>query len=134
MTLISSEVREQVRKRASDRCEYCHKPNLTSFQGFHVDHIRPLKHHGPSDLDNLAWACFECNVAKGPDIAAYDPDNDQITPLYNPRKQIWDEHFRLDEAVLVGQTPTGRATISLLQMNDLAQIEVRQELIDLGLW
>jgi hypothetical protein len=134
MSLLSTEVRKQVRDRAQNRCEYCGKPNRTSFQGYHVDHIRSLKQGGSSEVDNLAWACFECNIAKGTDIAAYDPVTDQITPLFNPRKQRWSDHFQLEGAVIVGKTPAGRTTVKLLQMNDPAQVEVRQELLDLNLW
>jgi hypothetical protein len=82
----------------------------------------------------LAWACFQCNVAKGSDVASYDAQTDELTPLYNPRTQEWDDHFELDGAEIVGKTPVGRVTVRLLQMNHPERIEIRYWLIEAGLW
>lgn len=131
---VSLAIRRMVQTNAKHRCEYCRKPEKVSVYSFHVDHIRPLIHGGNSDLENLAWACFECNVTKGSNIASYDELNDTLTPLYNPRKQIWDEHFKLDGAIILGITPEGRVTVRLLQMNDPAQLEIRENLLAAGQW
>ena len=85
-------------------------------------------------MNNLAWSCFLCNVAKGSDIAAFDEDTGNLVPLYNPRTQIWDEHFEVDGAQIVGKTPAGRATVRLLRMNRPEQVETRRSLIKAGLW
>ncbi len=100
----------------------------------HVDHIIATKHNGSSELNNLAWACFECNVSKGTNIAAYDPKLGILAPLYNPRTQKWDDHFMLRGALIVGKTPIGRTTITILNMNSSAQINARQALINSGDW
>lgn len=81
MSRIPDHQREQIRQRAAGRCEYCRKPDLVSTYGYHVDHIVPIAHGGNSDLTNLAWACFECNVSKGRDVASYDPETQVLTPL-----------------------------------------------------
>jgi hypothetical protein len=49
--------------------------------------------------------------------------------LFNPRQQVWEDHFRFDggTAELVGLTPNGRATIACLQMNRPAQSEARRQ-------
>jgi hypothetical protein len=46
----------------------------------------------------------------------------------------WTRHFRWDGPFLVGRTRVGRATIAVLQMNHEERIEVRQTLIDEGLF
>ncbi|MCB9457896.1 MAG: HNH endonuclease, partial [Anaerolineaceae bacterium] len=66
---VPQSVRDMVRQRAEDQCEYCYLPDAFGYYSHQVDHILPVKHQGSSDLDNLAWACFECNNAKGSDIA-----------------------------------------------------------------
>ena len=134
MSGVSPAVREQVRQRAGARCEYCRKPENAGMYPFHVEHIIALKHGGSSDLDNLAWSCFLCNVAKGSDVAAYDEDTGNLTPLYNPRTQTWDQHFEMDGSEIVGKTPVGRVTVRLLRMNRPEQVETRRPLIEVGLW
>lgn len=134
MTKLPKSLRKQVQSRAKGRCEYCLKPDQYTGQSFHVDHILSRKHKGTNALDNLAWACFQCNTSKGSDIAAIDAQNNSLTPLYNPRTQIWQEHFELREAEIIGITPIGRVTIDLLQINHPDQIETRRILIEHQLW
>ncbi len=120
---ISSSVREAVRNRAENRCEYCRKPEGSSKFSHQVDHIIPRKHEGPSTLENLAWACFQCNIAKGSDVAVYDLETGDLTHLFNPRTQQWNDHFELDGVLIVGKTPTGRVTVLALNMKHPSQIE-----------
>lgn len=134
MTRVPPELREQVRNRANGRCEYCHLPEYFSTNAFHADHVISIKQGGPTSLDNLAYACPQCNQFKGSDIAAYDDITQTIVPLYNPRTQTWFEHFEMQGAVVVGKTIVGRATVRLLQINHPDQIESRQNLLDNGLW
>ncbi|MCK6627007.1 MAG: HNH endonuclease [Anaerolineae bacterium] len=127
---ISANLRRLVTKRARERCEYCliHQDD-TSFS-HQVDHIMPLKHQGQTVSHNLALACLECNRYKGSDIAAIDPISGEITPLFNPRVQAWAEHFMLqDNARITGLTPTGRATVVLLRLNDPKRVIQRQILV-----
>ena len=51
-------LRQLVRQRAADRCEYCHLPAEYTDAPFQVDHIIAEKHHGPTIEENLAWSCF----------------------------------------------------------------------------
>jgi hypothetical protein len=134
MTSTAATVREQVRQRADARCEYCRKPEAVSTYPHHVEHIIARKHGGSSDLENLAWACFQCNVSKGSDIASYDIETRELTPFFNPRQQDWYDHFDLVEAEIIGKTPVGRVTVRLLQMNHPEEIEVRRQLILAGWW
>ncbi len=64
---------------------------------------------GPSNTVALtrwktpAFACAHCNGAKGPNAAGFDSETDELVRLFNPRKDVWHEHFVWDGAVLVGR-------------------------------
>ena len=134
MTYVPDAIRNLVRQRAKHRCEYCGLPEAYSFYSHQIDHILPIKHRGNSDLINLALACFDCNNAKSSDVASYDEDTHELTPLYNPRNQIWSEHFVIENGVIKGKTAIGRVTVFTLNMNRIEQIETRKDLMEAGLW
>lgn len=113
-----------VRSRARNRCEYCHYP----LPPFHFEHIIARKHRGATTEDNLAYSCMNCNFYKGPNIAGIDPQTNQIVPLFHPRRQRWTDHFRWRGQILIGVTPTGRATIAVLEINHPLRIEAREDL------
>ncbi len=83
-----------VRQRAGNRCEYCHLPQDFSDLRFHVEHIVPRQHRGADNLDNLALACPECNLHKGTNLTGIDPDTNQVTPLFHPRRDKWEITLR----------------------------------------
>jgi 5-methylcytosine-specific restriction endonuclease McrA len=128
-------LRKLVRDRAAQRCEYCrfHEYDLP-FWPFHLDHIVPQQHSGTANPDNLAWACQRCNLCKGTNLTGIDPDSTQVVPLFHPRGDCWEEHFTLLENRIMGRTPTGRATVWLLQMNRDERLELRAELMASGRW
>jgi len=133
MSRLPGKPRQQVRQRAGGRCEYCGKSELFSPYAHHVDHILPVKKHGGSDeLVNLAWACFDCNTNKSGSISGYDEG--LLIPLFNPRTQVWQDHFDWNGAILVGTTPVGRVTIRVMGINDPDRIETRRELMEAGNW
>jgi 5-methylcytosine-specific restriction endonuclease McrA len=82
----------------------------------HVDHIHPK---GGNSLDNLALACASCNLSKGVAVSAQDPETDATVALFNPRHQLWYEHFEWHDsgAIINGKTAIGRATVVRLKMN-----------------
>lgn len=122
-------VRQLVRERAGNRCEYCRLPQqIGATVRFHIEHIRPCQHGGNDDPANLALACPTCNWNKGPNMSAVDPKTDILSPLFNPRSDRWREHFALVGLEIVGLTNVGRATLRLLRMNDPEYVEVRREL------
>src|SRR4051794_25126923 len=65
---------------------------------------------------------------------ALDPVSRQIVPLFNPRVDRWDDHFRwsADWLVIHGRTPAGRATVRLLRMNRRGAARLRAGFIHLG--
>jgi hypothetical protein len=126
--------RQQVRERAQDRCEYCQVKQEFSSLPHELDHIRARKHHGPTTLANLCFACAQCNGAKSSDAAGYDPQTDELVPLFNPRKDRGDDHFTWRGPTLLGKTKIGRATIDVLQINEVERVEFRRMLIELGVF
>jgi hypothetical protein len=130
---MTSSLRDQVCDRAGDRCEYCRLPQACTILPHEVDHIRSQKHRGPTTLDNLCWACAQCNGFKGSDVSSYDPLTDQLVTLFNPRTDEWIKHFEWQGPMLVGKTKVGRATIELLQINLPERVEHRRLLLQSGM-
>jgi 5-methylcytosine-specific restriction endonuclease McrA len=66
--------RELVRRRAKQCCEYCglHEDDDPLF-AFHVEHIIPRQHGGGHSPTNLAYACHQDNLRKGPNLTGIDP-------------------------------------------------------------
>jgi hypothetical protein len=118
--------REIVALRAGRACEYCRIREADDAYSFHVEHIIALKHGGSSQIDNLAFACQHCNLHKGPNLSGIDPISGEVVTLYHPRRDSWGAHFAFDEFRLVGLTPTGRATVRVLAMNDGDRVQLRQ--------
>jgi hypothetical protein len=125
--------RERVRQRAEGRCEYCRMADAYSVLPHGIDHIKPLKHHGPTTLANLCWACALCNACKSSNVAGYDPTTRKLSRLFNPRTDEWGEHFRWGGPKLEGMSAIGRATIEVLRINDGARVEHRRLLLREGL-
>lgn len=123
-----------VRERAGRCCEYCRFPEWGTRLPFHLDHILARQHGGETTLENLAFACSHCNRYKGPNVAGVDPQSRCIVQVFDPRQQIWDEHFRWQGPRLAGKTPIGRATIQLLRINREIAVQTRELLMREGLF
>ncbi len=122
---MESALRQLVRRRAGDRCEYCGLPQTSEPLTFHVEHVIARQHGGGDTEDNLALACHHCNRHKGPNLTGLDPESGTVTRLFNPRTDDWKEHFLNKEGELFGQTAIGRATVVLLKMNEHGRLELR---------
>ncbi len=133
---MSKVLYDLVWRKADSTCEYCQMPQRYDALTFEVDHIFSQKVGGLTQLDNLALACFSCNKRKGPNIAGLDPggQSDEIVPLFHPRQQAWNDHFKWDGAVLKGLTSTGRVTIEMLGINLPSRVSLREALIIEGVF
>ncbi len=120
------EIVRLVEMRAGGRCEYCRMHQALQGATFHVEHILPSSRGGSSNPDNLAWSCPGCNLRKADRTQAPDPSSGTVVSLFNPRTERWSEHFRFEGYGLVGQTPVGRATVLLLDLNHSRRILIRQ--------
>ena len=67
-----------VRSRAHGLCEYCHLPQQFSELRFHVEHIIPRQHGGTDDAENLALACPDCNLVKGPNLTGIESGTQRV--------------------------------------------------------
>ena len=120
-------LKELVRRRAGNACEYCRLPqDATPLISFHIEHIVSRQHGGSDEPGMLALACDRCNAYKGPNLTSIDPDSNAIVPLFNPRQDIWGDHFAVRAGRITGLTPKGRATVRLLNMNALRRVELRE--------
>jgi len=126
---MTKDLDQQVRDRARHRCEYCLLPQDVHPWKFEIDHIIAEQHGGRSESDNLALCCPRCNRHKGTNIASIDPQLSALVRLFNPRTDVWREHFELDSGAIVGKSGIGRATASLLQFNEPLRLSARTALI-----
>lgn len=132
---MEESLRAVVRARARHRCEYCLLPQrYAEVVRFHIEHIRARQHGGDDDPANLALACPHCNRFKGPNLTSIDPVTQTMVPLFHPRVHVWSDHFVLEDVMIVGVTPIGRATVRLLRMNTDGRRKVRAMLLARGEW
>ncbi len=131
---IERRLREAVRQRADSRCEYCQFPEAFAELRFQIDHIVPQQHGGATEAGNLAFACLRCNKHKGPNLSGIDPESGGVVRLFNPRSDVWREHFAGKGAKLVGLTAIGRATVNVLQINRADAVLVREALMAEGVY
>ncbi|GAB4053856.1 HNH endonuclease [Spirosoma litoris] len=125
---VSATVRKRVAQQASYTCEYCLAQDEGSFIGFEVDHIISRKHNGSNVESNLAYACPDCNRNKGTDIASINWNTQEIVRFFNPRTDIWAEHFRLSSGFIEPLTVIGKVTVDIFKFND------KVRLLDRGLF
>lgn len=123
-----------VEQRAGGRCEYCRMHQSLQGASFHVEHATPRSKGGSDGLDNLAWACPSCNLRKSDRTAAVDPDVGITAPLFNPRRDRWDQHFTWLEYQVFGVTSIGRATVTALEFNAPRRLLIRQVELAFGLF
>jgi len=129
----NQDVRDVVRLRALDACEYCLMPTSGQFE---VDHIVPqarwadyqanayaalrrrdrLNLTTPHHIANYAWACVFCNSAKG---GRRRPSG--AGRLFDPRYDNWPDHFEFlsstSYAAIAGLTMIGAETVTALKFN-----------------
>jgi len=124
---IQKEIRNRVFERAAFRCEYCFSLDLYSSSTFAIEHIIPLSKSGTNDLENFALSCHGCNKHKYNKMFGPDPETTLLVPLYNPRKDKWNSHFKWNEdySVIIGLTSIGRATVETLLLNRFRLINQR---------
>jgi 5-methylcytosine-specific restriction endonuclease McrA len=131
---VPAKLKRAVTARAQGCCEYCRSQVRFAIQSFSIDHIIPLDAGGKTVSDNLALACEGCNAPKHAKSQGHDSVTDRPVPLFNPRRQKWHDHFtwNLDFTLIIGLTPTGRATVETLQLNREGVMNLRRALYIIG--
>lgn len=131
---VTAKLRKSVAERSQGYCPDCYCPDCFSPQPFSVDYIFPKSLGGETILENLALICQGCNNHKYDKVEAIDQELKQYASLYHPRKQLWIDHFVWSAyfRLVIGITPTGRATIEALKLNRDRVLNLRRVLSAMG--
>lgn len=131
---IPASLRRSVAVEAGYRCGYCLTSERLTGIPLTIDHIIPAGAGGGEEERNLWLACRPCNEFKGTRTAARDPESGKTVPLFNPRAQLWGEHFVWNDVgtFISGITPVGRATVAALRMNHDLVLRARQLWVKAG--
>ena len=132
LSKIAVRLKSLVIVHAARRCEYCGLSQDGQEATFHIDHIYPFAAGDETTESNLALACVSCSLHKSARLTGTDIETGNMEPLYHPRNDSWHEHFRWNNEELIGNTPTGRATIEALKMNRQLILSIRIEEIFRG--
>jgi hypothetical protein len=126
-TYIPVAVRRAVAVAAQHRCGYCLTQTLITGVAMQIDHIIPESRGGSSAESNLWLACATCNLCKDAKITGVDPQTGDEARLFHPRQHSWQAHFTwsTDGLRIIGLTPTGRATVNTLDMNNAQIVKSR---------
>jgi hypothetical protein len=131
-TDISGQLRAEVARRANHCCEYCRIREDDGGFPHQVDHIVSRKHGGTSTVDNLALACVVCNRNKGSDVASIHPGTREVVRLFHPRRDRWNDHFRIQGEYIEPPTDEGLVTVQLLRLNIAERLTERRLLQAIG--
>ena len=125
---VTVSLRHRIRETARDRCGYCLSSQRYVMGKLEVEHIIPRVRGGSDDESNLWLSCSLCNRYKGSQTTGVDPLDGVQVELFNPRTQVWREHFRWspEGTLILGVTPVGRATVEALRLNNELAVEVRR--------
>lgn len=132
MPAIPVSLRRLVIQRANNRCEYCGISQDGQVATFHVDHIVPAMANGKTISENLALACVSCSLRKGARQQIKDLETGEAISFFNPRQQLWKEHFAWDGVQVIGLSALGRATVQSLDLNRPTMLAIRSEEALLG--
>lgn len=118
-TTIPTRLRKLIRLQGQNRCGYCRSAETVTGISLEIEHLIPEAAGGSSDEKNLWLACVACNKIKSDQTHGRDPITGRRLRLFNPRTQIWKEHFTWssDGTEIIGKTPCGRATLNSLRLN-----------------
>ena len=131
---ISERLKKLVAESVENLCEYCLIGEGDTFLGCQYEHIISVKHGGPTTAENLAYACAFCNRQKGSDIGSIVWETGEFVRFFNPRTDLWHEHFRLEGAQIAPLTAIGEVTARILGFNSADSIQERQSLIEQELY
>lgn len=133
-THIPRALRDKVAAQAHHRCGYCLTAEAVVGAPMEIDHLIPESLGGLTEEDNLWLACSLCNDSKSNRIAAFDPITGEVIRLFNPRQQIWKDHFCWNNTgdLIVGLTPVGRGTVAALNLNRPLLVLARQSWVSVG--
>ena len=130
----NSKLNQKIIEAAGNRCGYYLSHQRYTMSKLEIEHIIPKSNGGTSVEENLWLSCGLCNRYKATQTEGFDENTQSFVSLFNPRRQIWTEHFSwsVDGAFIIGVTSTGRATVNALKLNNEIAVEVRRNWILAG--
>lgn len=133
---VPAALRERVARQAGYRCGYCLSSQELLGMRMTIEHLVPSAAGGKTAEENLWLSCIRCNLFKGAQTHAKDPESRISVALFDPRRDVWSEHFTWDERgiEIVGTTPRGRATCAALRLNNPEIIVARSLWAAAGWW
>ena len=134
MSELPEAIRQRVRQRAGNRCEYCLSHQDYVMGILQIDHVIPRAKGGSDVEDNLCLACELCNQYKWTKTEGLDPQSGETVALFHPRQQKWHKHFTWGEdgTEIIGLTACGRATVVAFKLNNSIAVTVRQNWVRAG--
>lgn len=131
---VPADLRHRVSVQARFRCGYCLSQEKITGAAMEIEHLFPRARGGLTLEENLWLACSFCNEYKGDRVTWLDPENGRSVRLFNPRFQVWAEHFEWDETstMVLGTTAIGRATVEALKLNRPLLVRARKFWVDAG--
>jgi hypothetical protein len=81
-----------------------------------------------------AWPNRARNNYKGTDLGTVLDDEAVVVRLFNPRRQDWFDHFEVIKGAIYPKTLTGKATVKLLEFNEISRILERLDLVAAGIF
>ena len=133
-THIPKALRDRIAAQSKHRCGHCLSAESIVGMLMESDHLLPEGLGGLTVEENLWLACSSCNNHKGDRIAGFDAVTNESVPLFNPRTQVWADHFRWtpEGDSVVGVSPCGRATEATLNLNRPAIVVARRAWVSVG--
>lgn len=134
MSKISKSLEKEIRSESNHRCGYCLGEQKYIFAWLEIEHLIPRAKGGSSQKENLWLACSYCNTFKSSQTHGTDPKTKRKVPLFNPRQQVWKNHFQLgaDNITILGKTKCGRATVNALNLNYELALVTRKFWVEVG--
>ncbi len=132
---IAVSLRQTISARYLECCAYCQSAEFLMGVTFEIEHIIPEARGGQTILENLCLSCPHCNRHKATRTSGYDLLTGLTVPLFHPHNEEWADHFLWNEngTILLGLTPTGRATIEALEINRPMIVQLRSYWVALRL-
>lgn len=131
---LSKTVRLKIAMDSRFRCGFCLSSETLTGIACEIDHLVPVSEGGKTVEQNLWLVCGPCNKHKSGRISAKDPTSKKWIRLFNPRQDLWVEHFewQADGLLIFGKTAIGRATVTALQLNRELLVNARRRWIKSG--
>ena len=124
---MDARLRQLVRQRANNYCEYCGLSQDSEPLPFHIEHIIPRQHRRKRFRRKISrWPVITAICIKAQTFPGLIQKTRKLTRLFHPRLDDWDEHFKNRDGEISGLSAIGRTTAALLRMNEDGRLQLRE--------